>query len=76
MMTKLCTLYFKTTHLLEKFCMPLLVLGMRIWMARIFWYSGLTKISSWQGTVFLFKNEYKVPVIPPEIAAYMATTFE
>lgn len=49
---------------------------MRFWMAKIFWYSGLTKISSWQSTVFLFKDEYKVPIIPPEIAAYFATAFE
>ena len=68
--------YLNVLKLLEKVGMPLLVLFMRFWMAKIFWYSGLTKISSWKSTVFLFKEEYKVPVIPPELAAYFATTFE
>ena len=45
-------------------------------MARVFWYSGLTKISSFDSTIYLFEYEYKVPVIPPEIAAYLATITE
>lgn len=68
--------YIWFISILEKLMMPLLVLSMRLWMAKIFWYSGLTKISSWESTVYLFKEEYKVPVIPPELAAYFATTFE
>ncbi|CAF2028552.1 unnamed protein product [Rotaria magnacalcarata] len=54
----------------------LLVLFMRIWIAKIFWYSGLTKISSFDSTIYLFEYEYKVPLISPEIAAYLATTIE
>ncbi len=57
-------------------CMSFLVFFMRIWIAKIFWYSGLTKITSWQTTVFLFKDEYKVPFLPPELAAVLATIFE
>ena len=75
-MKKYITIYFKIIQILEKFFMPILVLLMRFWMARIFWYSGLTKISDWPATIFLFKDEYKVPVIPPEIAAYFAASFE
>lgn len=45
-------------------------------MARIFFYSGLTKISSWASTIYLFKYEYRVPIIPAELAAYLATTVE
>jgi len=45
-------------------------------MARIFWYSGLTKISSWQTTVYLFEYEYATPIIPAELAAAMATATE
>lgn len=69
-------IYFSILKVFEKIALPVLVLFMRFWMAKIFWYSGLTKISNWQSTVFLFKEEYKVPVIPPEIAAYFSTAFE
>lgn len=68
--------YLSVLRVFEKIALPMLMLFMRLWMAKIFWYSGLTKISSWKSTVFLFKEEYKVPVIHPEIAAYFATAFE
>lgn len=60
---------------LEKFSF-LPVLGMRLWIADIFWKSGQTKIADWQGTIALFRDEYKVPVLPPEIAATLGTTVE
>ncbi len=68
--------YLKTLQILEKIFMPLLMLFMRFWMARIFFYSGLSKISDWQATIYLFQNMYKVPVINPEIAAYLAAAVE
>ena len=36
----------------------------------------MTKASSWESTVALFRDEYRVPVFSPEIAAALATTFE
>jgi len=45
-------------------------------MAQIFWYSGLAKVNSWYSTIYLFKEEYKIPFLPPEIAAYLATAAE
>ena len=42
----------------------------------MFWNSGLTKIASWQTTVALFRDEYQVPLLPPEVAAVFGTTFE
>jgi putative oxidoreductase len=48
----------------------------RICTASVFWTSGLTKIASWQTTIVLFRDEYKVPVLPPEIAAYLGTAVE
>lgn len=48
----------------------------RIWIAKIFFLSGLTKIASWQTTVMLFTNEYHVPLLPPTFAAYLGTGFE
>jgi putative oxidoreductase len=50
----------------------------RISVGTIFLKSGLTKIDGWANgnTLYLFANEYKLPLIPPEIAAYMATAAE
>ena len=36
----------------------------------------MAKLSDWQGTIALFADEYKVPVLPPEIAATMGTAAE
>jgi putative oxidoreductase len=55
---------------------PLLDLGLRLWVARVFWNSGMTKIQSWDTTLMLFEYEYAVPVIPFELAAYLATAGE
>src|SRR5215831_4809876 len=37
---------------------------------------SVTKMASWEFTVQLFVDEYKVPILPPEFAALLATTFE
>ncbi len=52
------------------------VLLMRLWIANVFWKSGLTKIDNWDTTVALFADEYKVPVLPPELAAMLGTATE
>ena len=49
---------------------------LRSGVALAFWRSGQTKIQSWQTTLALFSDEYKVPLLPPEIAAYIATAVE
>jgi putative oxidoreductase len=36
----------------------------------------MTKIQNWSSTVSLFENEYAVPILPPEIAAYVGTATE
>jgi len=56
--------------------MSVLQLMARFSMAIIFWRSGQTKIANWDLTLQLFANEYKVPVLPPEIAAPMAAAVE
>jgi putative oxidoreductase len=55
---------------------PLVDLIVRLWVARVFFMSGLTKIQSWDTTVLLFTNEYHVPLLPPEIAAFLGTATE
>lgn len=49
---------------------------LRLWVAHAFWVSGLTKIQSWDSTLYLFENEYAVPLLPPEMAAYFGTGIE
>jgi putative oxidoreductase len=46
---------------------------MRLWIANVFWKSGMSKLNDWQGTVALFADEYQVPLISPELAAYAGT---
>ena len=52
------------------------LLAVRLWISEIFFMSGLTKIKSWTTTIALFEDEYKVPLLSPEVAAYMATFAE
>ncbi|MDQ7248343.1 DoxX family protein [Dongia sedimenti] len=58
--------------------LPLSVLQLmaRVGMAVIFWRSGQAKLANWDLTLQLFANEYKVPVLPPEIAAPLAAAVE
>jgi putative oxidoreductase len=48
----------------------------RLSIGAVFFNSGLTKIASWQTTVVLFRDEYRVPVLPPELAASLAAATE
>jgi putative oxidoreductase len=65
-----------TIQSLDLFLTPVLLLGIRVWIAQVFWNSGLSKIQSWSTTIMLFENEYKVPLLSPEVAAYLTATFE
>ena len=55
---------------------PLALLAARIYVARVFFLSGLTKIRDWDITVALFTDEYHVPLLSPEVAALMGTAGE
>jgi putative oxidoreductase len=65
-----------TIAILNRSPLSILQLMFRVAIAEVFWSSGLTKIASWDTTVALFRNEYMVPILPPEIAAVMSATFE
>ncbi len=49
---------------------------LRLTLAKVFFSSGWVKVSDWGSTLFLFQEEYKVPFLPPELAAYLATGAE
>jgi putative oxidoreductase len=61
---------------LERFPLSIVQFLFRFSIAYTFWNSGLVKIQSWQPTVALFANEYRVPVLPPELAAMLAAAVE
>jgi len=54
----------------------ILAIPLRLAVATVFWNSAMTKLANWNTAVELFIEEYKVPVLPPEIAAYMAASIE
>lgn len=55
---------------------PLLDLGIRLYVANVFFKSGLTKLQSWDTTLALFEHEYHVPLLSPELAATLGTATE
>ncbi|MBI2254701.1 MAG: DoxX family protein [Proteobacteria bacterium] len=61
---------------LERLPMSLLQLAARVSMATIFWRAGQSKLANWDLTLQLFASEYKVPVLPPELAAPLAASVE
>jgi putative oxidoreductase len=52
------------------------LLLLRLWLAKVFFMSGLTKIQSWDTTLMLFEYEYSVPLISPVLAAWTSTVAE
>jgi len=52
---------------------PLLLLAARLYVGLIFFRAGWLKIADWSNTLALFRDTYKVPLLPPELAAYVGT---
>jgi len=53
-----------------------LALPLRFGLAWIFWNAGQVKLMSWDMTLAFFRDEYRVPLLPPELAANMALAIE
>ncbi len=70
------TLIVRLVRWLDSIPYTLLALPLRIGVATIFWNSAMAKLANWDTAVELFRDEYKVPVLPPELAAYMAVSIE
>jgi putative oxidoreductase len=51
----------------------LLLLGVRLYVAKVFFLAGLSKLRDWDITIALFQDEYQVPLLPPELAAVLGT---
>jgi len=67
--TDLCKMWLSV----EAWPQALGLLAARLYLFDVFFKSGLTKIKDWDATLFLFNEEYHVPVLPPELAAWMGT---
>ncbi|MEH6347079.1 MAG: DoxX family protein [Bermanella sp.] len=55
---------------------PVALLAARIYVAWVFFMSGLTKTRDWETTLFLFEEEYNVPFLNFEVAAWLSTAGE
>ena len=71
----LIDLYWAASNLADK-AANVFNLAIRLYIANVFFKAGLTKIQSWDSTIALFENEYSVPILPPEMAAYLGTAAE
>ncbi len=75
MIVKTMGFYYRSSNWLAC-AVPLLDIGLRVYLANVFFKSGLTKIKTWDSTLYLFNEEYRVPLLSPELAAYLATGAE
>jgi putative oxidoreductase len=75
-MSKLQSLYTRAIAWLDRIPYSLIALVARVATFVVFWRSGSVKLDDWAGTLTLFSDEYKVPLLPPEFAARMATAME
>lgn len=55
---------------------PLAAFLARLYLAQVFFLSGLTKLRDWETTVALFTDEYHVPLLSPPVAAALGTAGE
>lgn len=55
---------------------PLAQLAARLYVAQVFFNSGLTKLRDWETTLALFEDEYRVPLLSPTVAAFAGTAGE
>jgi putative oxidoreductase len=66
----------RTLRWLERVPYTLLALPLRLAVATVFWNSAMAKLANWDTTISLFTDDYKVPLLSPEVAAYMAAAIE
>jgi putative oxidoreductase len=74
-MKTLSTKIYEAWKLLERQLLdrlaPVADLAARLYIAKVFFASGWNKIQDWDSTLYLFREEYQVPLLPPDLAAVM-----
>jgi putative oxidoreductase len=68
--------YRSLIGLADRLPLSLVQLAARLAVAHVFWNSAQSKLASWPVTLQLFAMEYQVPLLPPNIAAPLATATE
>ncbi len=68
-------LYARLEKLLQALS-PAVDLAIRLYIAWVFFKSGLLKIQSWESTLALFEYEFAVPLLSTEVAAWLGTAAE
>jgi putative oxidoreductase len=61
---------------LERVPLSLVQLAARLAVTGVFLRAGIQKLQGWETTLALFAEEYRVPLLPPEVAAMAATATE
>jgi len=67
---------FRIRSWLESVPYSVLAIPLRLAVATVFWNSGTEKLASWDTTLSLFADEYRLPLLPPVLAAYVAASIE
>lgn len=66
----------RALHWLDRIPYALLALPLRLAVATVFWNSAMAKLANWDTALALFADEYQVPILPPEVAAYLVASIE
>ena len=61
---------------LARFPLSIILLAGRIGVGATFFKAGLLKFNSWEFTIKLFQDEYRVPLLDPAVAARIAMVQE
>ena len=73
---KIVPLFKGLIGLADRIPLSLVQLAARLSVAHVFWNSAQSKLASWPVTQQLFAMEYHVPLLPPDVAAPLATATE
>src|SRR5262245_34143994 len=68
--------YTRLLKFADRIPLSLVQLVTRVAVAHVFWASAQSKLASWPVTIQLFAMEYRLPLLPPQIAATLGTAAE
>jgi putative oxidoreductase len=70
---RLCS---RCLNALDRIPYTLLAIPLRLAVATVFWRSAMAHLASMQTTLYMFENMYRVPLLPPDFAAYLTVSIE
>ncbi len=72
----IATLVWTIVGAFERIPYWLIALAARVALAEVFWSSAQSHLANWDTTLYLFAETFRVPLLPPDLAAYMAVALE